>query len=198
VLKHYGFDAHGNITFLTDASGAVTASYDYDAWGNLVASTGSTPNTRLYVGEELDPDLGLLNLRARQYRPATGRFLTIDPLMGNVRKPRTLNRYLYTSVDPVNGSDPTGQIEILSDLAILKADLQIANSAAWALFATKQLLGYGAKKVVGKDPFSSDCALFTGAAGAFIDVGSAYSVGGMIALASDIACDLISTFSALK
>ena len=32
------------------------------------------------MGEELDPDLGLVNLRARQYRPETGRFVTIDPL----------------------------------------------------------------------------------------------------------------------
>ena len=68
------------MTFLTDATGAVTDSYDLDAWGILVATTGSTPNSRLYAGEELDPDLGLLNLRARQYKPGTGRFLTIDPL----------------------------------------------------------------------------------------------------------------------
>ena len=76
----YGYDAHGNIRFLTDASGAETDSYDYDAWGNLVANMGSTPNSRLYVGEELDPDLGVINLRARAYKAETGRFLTIDPL----------------------------------------------------------------------------------------------------------------------
>ena len=80
ATSYYGFDAHGNITFLTDASGAVTDSYDHDAWGILVASTGSTPNTRLYAGEEFDPDLGLINLRARLYDPRTGRFLTLDPL----------------------------------------------------------------------------------------------------------------------
>ena len=76
----YGYDAHRNIAFLTDGTGAETDTYDYDAWGNLVASTGSTPNSRLFVGEEFDPDLGLINLRARQYRAVLGRFLTIDPL----------------------------------------------------------------------------------------------------------------------
>jgi RHS repeat-associated protein len=80
ATSFYGSDAHGNITFLTDASGAVSASYDYDAWGNVVASAGSTPNSRLYTGEEFDLDLGLINLRARQYSPSTGRFLTLDPL----------------------------------------------------------------------------------------------------------------------
>ena len=51
----YGYDAHGNITFLTDATGAVTDTYDYDAWGNLVASTGSTPNTRLFTPRNSTP-----------------------------------------------------------------------------------------------------------------------------------------------
>jgi RHS repeat-associated protein len=78
VVNFYGYDAHGNVAFLTDATGAVTDTYEYDAWGNLVGQTGSTTNTRLYAGEEWDPDLGLLNLRARQYRPAIGRFTTID------------------------------------------------------------------------------------------------------------------------
>jgi RHS repeat-associated protein len=80
VASYYGFDAHGNITFLTDSTGAVTDSYDHDAWGILVASTGSTPNTRLFAGEEVDPDVGLINLRARQYTATTGRFRTIDPM----------------------------------------------------------------------------------------------------------------------
>ena len=96
----YGYDAHGNVTFLTDAAGAVTDSYDYDAWGMLVSSTGSTVNTRLYVGEEFDPDLGLINLRAREYSPATGRFLTIDPAMGQLRLPVSLNPILSPKTIP--------------------------------------------------------------------------------------------------
>jgi RHS repeat-associated protein len=80
ATSYYGYDAHGNVTFLTDSTGAVTDEYNYDAWGNVVSKTGATVNSRLYTGEELDPDLGLVNLRARQYRPGTGRFLSLDPL----------------------------------------------------------------------------------------------------------------------
>ena len=72
----YGYDAHGNIAFLTDVTGAETATYTYDAWGNLVEQTGATPNTRLYVGEEYDSDVGAINLRSRYYKPATGRLLS--------------------------------------------------------------------------------------------------------------------------
>src|SRR6266545_2117575 len=105
---HYGYDAHGNVAFLTDATGAVTDSYDYDAWGNLVAQTGSTANTRLYAGEEFDPDLGLMNLRARLYKPMTGRFLSMDPVMGRQPVPTSFNRYLYGAADPVVHVDPSG------------------------------------------------------------------------------------------
>ena len=54
VTSFYGYDAHGNIAFLTDGTGTETDTYTYDAWGNLLGRTGSTLNTRLYAGEELD------------------------------------------------------------------------------------------------------------------------------------------------
>jgi RHS repeat-associated protein len=108
ATSYFGYDAHGNVAFLTDASGVVTDAYDYDAWGTVVASVGSTPNTRLYAGEEFDPDVGLINLRARQYKPGAGRFTTIDPLMGDVLSPTSFNRYLYASSDPINVLDPMG------------------------------------------------------------------------------------------
>jgi hypothetical protein len=53
----------------------------------LVASTGATVNSRMYVGEEFDPDLGLINLRALQYSPGTGRLLTLDFMMGKRDRP---------------------------------------------------------------------------------------------------------------
>ena len=74
TTNFYGYDAHGNISFLTDETGAQTDLYVYDSWGNLLDRLGSTTNTRLYDGEERDPDLAFINLRARQYNPISGRF----------------------------------------------------------------------------------------------------------------------------
>ena len=110
ATSFYGYDAHGNVAFLTDISGTVTDTYKYDAWGNLVGRTGSTSNTRFYVGEEFDPDLGLINLRARQYGPNTGRFLTLDPLTGELLNPTSYNRYLYVNGEPIDRLDPSGRI----------------------------------------------------------------------------------------
>ena len=36
----------------------VTDSYEYDAFGNALVTTGSTPNNYLYRGEQYDSDLG--------------------------------------------------------------------------------------------------------------------------------------------
>ena len=92
LLRFPDFYTRIHAVGVTDSAGAVTDSYDYDGWGNVVTSTGTTPNSRLYAGEELDPDLGLINLRARQYEPQVGRFSTLDPAMGDARIPVSFNR----------------------------------------------------------------------------------------------------------
>ena len=87
----------------------VTDTYDYDAFGNQVHSTGSTPNEMLYRGEQFDSDLGLYYLRARYYNPITGRFMSRDPQDGAVMTPATLHKYLYANGDPIDLADPTGR-----------------------------------------------------------------------------------------
>jgi RHS repeat-associated protein len=109
----YGYDGGWNVRQLTNASGTVTDTYDYDAWGNTVNHTGATPNSYLYRGEQYDSDLGLYYLRARYYNPTTGRFMSRDPENGRPISPKTLHKYLYVGSDPVNGRDPSGRAELL-------------------------------------------------------------------------------------
>ncbi|MGH9461081.1 MAG: RHS repeat-associated core domain-containing protein, partial [Vicinamibacteria bacterium] len=105
----YGYDAtNGSVRQLYDAAGAVTDTYDYDGFGSLIASTGTTANAYQYRGEQFDSDAGLYYLRARWYNPATGRFLTRDPAEGVLDRPASLNPYVYAEADPVNNTDPLG------------------------------------------------------------------------------------------
>jgi RHS repeat-associated protein len=54
------------------------------------------------------------NLDHRYYSSGPGRFLTPDPYMASVSgandptEPKSWNRYVYASGDPINGRDPRG------------------------------------------------------------------------------------------
>ena len=110
----YGYDGGGSVRQLTNASAAITDTYNYDAFGNLLNSTGTTPNNYLYRGEQFDTDLGLYYLRARYYNPATGRFFGRDPAGGRKAYPATLHKYLYAGGDPINGMDPSGREDVIT------------------------------------------------------------------------------------
>jgi RHS repeat-associated protein len=118
TASFYGYDGFGSVRQLTNLAGAVTDTYTYDAFGNLLSKTGSTPNSYLYRGEQYDSDLGLYYLRARYYNPLTGRFMSRDPEDGKIAVPATLHKYLYASGDPVNRIDPSGRDDLVEvDLA---------------------------------------------------------------------------------
>jgi len=57
TTSFYGYDGFGSVRQLTNLSGTITDTYNYDAFGNLLSSPGPTPNNYLYRGEQYDPDL---------------------------------------------------------------------------------------------------------------------------------------------
>ncbi|MBA3531593.1 MAG: RHS repeat protein, partial [Ardenticatenales bacterium] len=99
-------DALGSVRAQTDASGAVTALASYDPFG--VPLPGSDLGRFGYTGAQQDP-AGLLYLRARHYRPETGRFLQTDPFPGLAGMPSTLHPYFYGLNNPVRYTDPSGE-----------------------------------------------------------------------------------------
>jgi len=104
----YGYGGHGNVRFTTNTAGTVGNTYQFDAFGMPIASSGTIANTYLYSGERFDSSLNLYHLRARYYNVLTGRFETMDPLAGSVADPHTLHKYLYAAGNPINLIDPTG------------------------------------------------------------------------------------------
>jgi RHS repeat-associated protein len=113
---YYVYDGHGSVRALTDPTGAVTDTYDYDAFGNLLHSstTLATPtlNNYLFAGEQFDPDLNLYYNRARYLNTSTGRFWSMDSFEGRSQDPLSLHKYLYASSDPINRLDPVGNDSI--------------------------------------------------------------------------------------
>jgi RHS repeat-associated protein len=114
----YTYDDLNRLSTVVDSrlsGNTTTDTYEYDAFGNVVNKTGSTPNNYLYRGEQWDPDLSLYYLRARYYNPVTDRFLSRDPKPGHIAKPRTLHKYLYVSADGVNRIDPLGKADLVEE-----------------------------------------------------------------------------------
>jgi RHS repeat-associated protein len=165
TASFYQYDGRGTVRMLTNSAGAVTDSYEYDAYGNLFTKQGSTPNNYLYRGEQFDSDLGLYYLRARYYNPNTGRFMSRDPEDGDQTDPKTLHKYLYTGGDPVNGWDPTGRAVAVAYSWLTGWDVAMTFIKAVAVSGTIDcLLEFSLSK-------------FTGAIEAALDGGSISQVG---------------------
>jgi RHS repeat-associated protein len=109
ATSYYLFDGLGSTRLLTDQNGNVTDTDSYDAYGNVVAHTGTTVNPYLFDGQEED-GTGLYYLRARYMDPGRGEFLGQDPFEGDVEDPASLHRYLYASDDPADFDDPSGSV----------------------------------------------------------------------------------------
>jgi RHS repeat-associated protein len=128
----YGYDGGGSVRQLTNLAGAVTDTYNYDAFGNLLNSTGTTPNNYRYSGEQYDSDLSLYYLRARYYNPVTARFLSRDPENGIFTDPKTLHKYVYAGGDPVNFKDPTGR----DFVGVIELDKNVIKAGLYATAIT--------------------------------------------------------------
>ena len=139
MTSFYGYDGHGSVRYLTDASGAVTDTYTYDAFGNLIQSTGSTPNVYLFAGEQFDPELGLYYNRARYLDVRLGRFLGMDVYEGTSQDPLSLHKYLYVSDNPVNMIDPSGNEGFADSLAAFAINTTLQTLAISVPFRALQL-----------------------------------------------------------
>ena len=106
---HVYEDGQGSARLITDESGQIIETLDFDAFGNEEAGNPQESRHR-YTGEAFDQITGLYHLRAREYDPKTGRFISMDEHPGSQSIPLTLNKYLYGNADPVNHVDPSGNI----------------------------------------------------------------------------------------
>jgi RHS repeat-associated protein len=94
-------DQLGSIRMITSSTGTSVGTATYTTYGTGTA-TGTT-SAFGYAGQYTDTESGLQWLRARYYDPATGQFLTVDPLTA-----ATGARYAYAGGNPITRADPLG------------------------------------------------------------------------------------------
>jgi RHS repeat-associated protein len=125
--SYYLADGLGSIRALTDAGGSVTDRYLYDAFGGVLAHSGSSDSPYLFAGERFDSDLMQYYLRARNYDALTGRFDRRDPAEGAIRDPISLHDYLYARSNPTNFIDPSGMSTLLEKVYTFSVATILAN-----------------------------------------------------------------------
>jgi RHS repeat-associated protein len=102
---YYHADGLGSIVAMTDASGKVVQTYEYDSFGNLKDLKNRIKQPYSYTGREYDRETNLYYYRARYYDAQVGRFVSKDPISfagGDV------NLYGYVQNNSVNSVDPMG------------------------------------------------------------------------------------------
>jgi RHS repeat-associated protein len=115
TVKTYFYitDHLGTVHAVTDLSGNIVESYQFDAWGRVLGvfdgsgrplTQSAIGNKILWQGREYSWATGLYFFRARWYDPITGRWLSNDPIgiSGG------LNQYVFCGDNPVNKRDPMG------------------------------------------------------------------------------------------
>lgn len=101
-------DERGSVIRVTDVQGKETASFVYSPFGRILHQVGTTVFPFRFTGARWDEDLDLYYLRARWYDPETGRFLTPDPVRGELTDSFTCHPYLYCLNRPLDLIDPLG------------------------------------------------------------------------------------------
>jgi RHS repeat-associated protein len=127
---YYHYDNLGSVLNVSSAAGVTQWTEAYEPYGAIRTETknvSSAPtNLMKFTGEYLDP-IGLYNLRAREYDPASGRFLGLDPAPAPAGR-TSVSSYAYVQDRPTVLVDPTGETSTPSDAGLCAANL--AGSAA--------------------------------------------------------------------
>ena len=113
TLYYYVLNAQGDVVRIVNSSRSVVASYTYDPCGKLLSSSGTLAdiNPLRYRGYYYDSETGFYYLQSRYYDPEIGRFINADSYAStDATGLLSTNMFAYCENDPVNKSDPTGEV----------------------------------------------------------------------------------------
>ena len=126
------YDGHGSVRHRADINGSgayaepiydpsgqniTYNTHQYDGYGNSLIPQAT--DGLGYAGEMWDNDASHYYNRARWYNPANGRFNRVDPFAGFNRDPQSLHKYTYVHNNPINGTDPSGLLQLIDVLSAL-------------------------------------------------------------------------------
>jgi RHS repeat-associated protein len=136
LYRHLDF--RGNVSFVSDETGAVVAHYRYSAYGVDQALGAPGADGRRFAGR-LELSDGLVLMGARIYDPLVGRFFSQDPVF------QALNAYSYTLGNPLDFWDPDGSNQEVRDATtdVAVALFLVAFAAGGVIVAIGAAAGSG-------------------------------------------------------
>jgi RHS repeat-associated protein len=108
TTRLYVPNLHGDLSLVANTAGSLTDTQSYSPWGEKRVTTGTTNPAFAFQSDLTDKDTSLVDMGARLYYPALGRFMTRDLLFGDLKTPLSMNRYIYGADDPISRIDPDG------------------------------------------------------------------------------------------
>lgn len=107
-ITYLAGDQHNtNTVAITSDTQVLTKRYLTPFGTNRGSGTPTWPDDKAFLSKTADTDTGLTHVGAREYDPAIGQFISVDPLL-QVDIPQTLNGYSYGSQNPVTHADLSG------------------------------------------------------------------------------------------
>ena len=133
---YYVLNLQGDVVKLVTESGAVAASYEYDAWGKILSSSGSKAeiNPLRFRGYYYDTETGFYYLQSRYYDPVTHRFINADSYSSTGQGIIGYNMFAYCNNSPVIQADHTGEFGLLT---LVSAAVSAAVNVATTYIAAK-------------------------------------------------------------
>ncbi|GAA4443172.1 hypothetical protein GCM10023156_00020 [Novipirellula rosea] len=141
VTHAFGHDGHGSVRVLYDLAATgdnlIQQLATYTAYGVMLAvhngvgnalATNVWASTLSYSGEAWDSTLNRGYNRARWYDASSAQWNRLDPFSGNMQDPQSLHKYAYVHGDPVQGTDPTGLVTLISALASMTIGVSADNN----------------------------------------------------------------------
>jgi RHS repeat-associated protein len=120
-VYYYVSDHLGSTRVVTNASGSPCYEADFLPYGLENTPSGFTNSCSTnykFTGYERDTETGNDYAFARYYSQREERFLSPDPLDGDITDPQTLNKYAYVRNNPTNLTDPSGLMTCSDDSCV--------------------------------------------------------------------------------
>ena len=107
---YYVLNLQGDIVKLVTSSGSVVATYEYDAWGNILSQSGemASINPLRYRGYYYDTETGFYYLQSRYYDSVNRRFINADSYASTGQGFIGANMFAYCGNNPVRRIDSAG------------------------------------------------------------------------------------------